>query len=404
MKSWFSKLNKWVKRVIWLFLLVAIGFVVKYLFFPAKEENTNVTAIVTKMDLEDTVLATGVTNAYKQVNVGAQVSGQIESLNVEIGQNVKKGDVLALIDAQTQRNNLQSAEAELVSNEAALVSHEATLQKAKLEFDRQAMMIKSGATSKAEYDSAKASLALAKANIATAKANIKRSKLAIETAKVSLGYTKVLAPMDGVVVSVAVEEGQTVNANQTTPTILVLAQLDKMTIKAEISEGDVFRLKEGMEVDFTILGDSTHHYKTKLRSVDPAPTALVDNSNIDVNTLTDAIYYYGMMDVDNNDRRLKIGMTTQMTIFVNKVNNVLAIPSAALGAKNKKGEYEVRILDKDNKIDQRWVRIGVNNNINAEVISGLKENEQVIVSQGTSTISDTTQARAQARMSRMGAH
>ena len=404
MKSWFSKLNKWVKRAIWLLLLIAIGFAIKYFFFPAEEENKYVTATVMKMDLEDTVLATGVANAYKQVSVGAQVSGQIESLNVEIGQNVKKGDVLAIIDAQTQRNNLQSAEAELVSNEATLISQEASLQKARLEFDRQAMMIKSGATSKAEYDNAKASLALAKANIATAKANIKRSKLTIETAKVSLGYTQVVAPMDGVVVSIAVEEGQTVNANQTTPTILVLAELDKMTIKAEISEGDVSRLKEGMDVDFTILGDSTHHYKTKLRSIDPAPTALVDNSNTDVNTLTDAIYYYGMMDVSNTNRKLKIGMTTEMTIMVNKVDNVLTIPSAALGMENKKGEYQVEVLNKDNTTNKRWVRIGVNNNINAEVISGLKENETVIVSQATTTANTATQARAQARMSRMGVH
>jgi macrolide-specific efflux system membrane fusion protein len=228
--------------------------------------------------------------------------------------------------------------------------------------------------------------------------------LTIETAKVSLGYTQVLAPMDGVVVSIAVEEGQTVNANQTTPTILVLAQLDKMTIKAEISEGDVSRLKEGMDVDFTILGDSTHHYKTKLRSVDPAPTALVDNSNTDVNTLTDAIYYYGMMDVSNTNRKLKIGMTTEMTIMVNKVDNALTIPSAALGMKNKIGEYQVEVLNKDNTTNKRWVRIGVNNNINAEVISGLKENETVVVSQSTTITNTATQARAQARMSRMGVH
>ncbi len=401
MKNWFSKLNKWAKRIIWLLLAVLVVFAIKYFFFPTKEENLYVTAPVTKMDLEDTVLATGVTNAYKQVSVGAQVSGQIKSLNVKIGQTVKKGDVLAVIDAQTQRNNLQSAEAELVSNEATLISQEASHQKAKLEFDRQAMMIKSGATSKAEYDSAKASLALAKANIASAKANIKRSKLAIETAKVSLGYTEVVAPMDGAVVSIAVEEGQTVNANQTTPTILVLADLDEMTIRAEISEGDVSRLKDGMDVDFTILGDSNHHYKTKLRSVDPAPTALVNNSNTDVNTLTDAIYYYGMMDVPNLDRKLKIAMTTQVTIYVNKVNNVLAIPSVALGVQNKKGEYQVEVLNKDNTTDKRWVRIGVNNNINAQVLSNLKENEMVVVSQAATTVNDSTKARVQSRMSRM---
>jgi macrolide-specific efflux system membrane fusion protein len=257
-------------------------------------------------------------------------------------------------------------------------------------------MIGSGATSKAEYDGAKASLALAKAQL-------EQSKLKVETSRVTLGYTKVIAPIDGVVASIAVDQGQTVNANQTTPTILVLAQMDKMTIKSEISEADVSKLKIGMKADFTTLGDNEHKYHTVIKTIDPSPTILINNSNTNINSSTDnAIYYYATMDIPNEDNRLKIGMTAQISIITNSVKNALTIPSVALGEENEEGFYAVKVLTKNNEIITKWVKIGLNNDINAEVLKGIDKNDSIIVSEASSDnqgSSSSNMAMSRRRMS-----
>ncbi len=377
MKKWFLELNKWARWfVLSLFLIFSI-YLIKIFIFPSKEESPYITAKPTIMNLENTVMATGIINAYKQVSVGAQVSGQIEELKVTVGQKVKKGDILAVIDAQTQRNTYFAAKAQMASDEAALV-------KARLDFERQSQMLPSGATSKAEYESAKATLALAKAQL-------EQSKLKVETSKVSLGYTKVIAPIDGVVISIAVEQGQTVNANQLTPTILVLAQIDKMIIKSEISEADVAKLKVGTEATFTTLGDNNKEYKTKISSIDPAPTTITNNSNININsTSNNAIYYYATMEVPNNDNELKIGMTAQIKIVTNSIKNALTIPSVALGEKNSKGLYAIRVLNENNEVETKWIKTGLNNGIDVEVLSGLSKNDNVIISEKSSTQSSSS--------------
>ncbi len=377
MKKWFLELNKWTKWFILSAFLIFSIYLIKIFIFPSKEENPYITAKPTVMNLENTVMATGTTNAYKQVSVGAQVSGQIEELKVTVGQKVKKGDILAVIDAQTQQNTYFAAKAQMASDEAALV-------KARSDFDRQSQMLPSGATSKAEYDSARASLALAKAQL-------EQSKLKVETSKVSLGYTKVIAPIDGVVISIAVEQGQTVNANQLTPTILVLAQIDKIIIKSEISEADVAKLKVGTNATFTTLGDNNKEYKTKISSIDPAPTTITNNSSININsTSNDAIYYYATMEVPNNDNELKIGMTTQIKIISNSIKNSLTLPAVALGEKNSNGLYAIRVLDKNNEVKTKWIKTGLNNGIDVEIRSGASKNDNVIISEKSSTQSSSS--------------
>lgn len=377
MKKWFLELNKWIKWFILSAFLIFSIYLIKIFIFPSKEESPYITTKPTVMNLENIVMATGIINAYKQVSVGAQVSGQIEELKVVVGQKVKKGDILAVIDAQTQQNAYLSAKAQMASDEAALA-------KAKLDFDRQSQMLPSGATSKAEYDSAKATLALAKAQL-------EQSKLKVETSKVSLGYTKVIAPIDGVVISIAVEQGQTVNANQLTPTILVLAQIDKIIIKSEISEADVAKLKVGTSATFTTLGDNNKEYKTKISSIDPAPTTITNNSSININsTSNDAIYYYATMEAPNDNNELKIGMTTQIKIISNSIKNALTIPSVALGERNSAGLYNIRTLDENNEVKIKWIKTGLNNGIDVEVISGLSKNENVVVSEKSATQSSSS--------------
>lgn len=377
----------WVRRAIYLLLILGLVWLVKLYFFPSKSNDTYITAPVTRTNLEQTVLATGTVKAFKQVEVGAQVSGQIQTLKVQLGQTVRKGDLLAIIDARTQKNTLQTAQAQLTSNQA-------NLEKAQLDFTRQQTMFAAGASSKENLDAAKATLA-------AARASVNQSKISVDNAKLTLGYTQVLAPIDGVVVSLAVEEGQTVNANQSTPTLLTIAQLDKVTIRAEISEGDVTKVKIGMPAYFTILGDTEQRYETTLRAIDPGPTTLTDN-NSTASSSASAIYYYGMLDVPNDDGKLRIAMTTQVSIIANAAQNALTIPSTALGKKNKEGKYLVKVLGKDNKTEERWVEVGLNNNINAEVKSGLSEGEQVVVSQSSSSSGNANSSKSTPRMPRMG--
>ncbi|MBS1174610.1 MAG: macA 2 [Burkholderiaceae bacterium] len=379
----------WVRRVIYLLVILALAWLVKLYFFPSKSNNTYITAPVTRTDLEQTVLATGTVKAFKQVEVGAQVSGQIQTLKVQLGQAVRKGDLLAIIDARTQKNTLQTAQAQLTSNQA-------NLEKAQLDFTRQQTMFTAGASSKENLDAAKATLA-------AARAAVNQSKISVDNAKLTLGYTQVLAPIDGVVVSLAVEEGQTVNANQSTPTLLTIAQLDKVTIRAEISEGDVTKVKIGMPAYFTILGDTEQRYETTLRAIDPGPTTLTDNTSSSSSSSSSAIYYYGMLDVPNDDGKLRIAMTTQVSIVADAAQNALTIPSTALGKKNNEGKYLVKVLGKDNKTEERWVEVGLNNNVNAEVKSGLNEGEQVVVSQSSSSSGNASASKSSTRMPpRMG--
>ena len=378
----------WVRRAIYLLIILALAWLIKLYFFPSKSNNTFITAPVTRTDIEQTVLATGTVKAFKQVDVGAQVSGQIQTIKVQLGQTVRKGDVLAIIDARTQKNTLQTAQAQLASNQASL-------EKAQADFTRQQTMFNAGAASKENFDAAKASLA-------AARASVNQSKISVDNAKLTLGYTQVLAPIDGVVVSLAVEEGQTVNANQSTPTLLTIAQLDKVTIRAEISEGDVTKVNIGMPAYFTILGESEHRYETTLRAIDPGPTTLTDNSTSTSTSSSSAsaIYYYGMLDVPNPDGKLRIAMTTQVSIVANSAKNALTIPSTALGKKDKDGKYLVKTLTKDNKTEEHWVEVGLNNNVNAEIKSGLSEGDQVVVSQ--SSTAPTATSKSSPRMPRMG--
>lgn len=393
-----AQLNKmWLKRGLWAAIAILLAIGIKLYFFPAAVATNYITAAVAKGDIESTVLATGTVKPFKQVDVGAQVSGQIKNLKVKLGQEVKKGEVVAEIDARTQKNTVLTQVAQLENYTATLAAKQASLVKATLDFKRQATMFKAGASSKENYDAAQASLKIAQADIVQAQAQIKQSKLSADSARLTLSYTQVVAPIDGVVVSIAVEEGQTVNAAQSTPTIVTIAQLDKITVRAEISEGDVSKVKAGMPAYFTILGDSTNRFETTLSSVDPGPVSMSDNSASTSSTST-AIYYYGLLHMPNPERKLRVAMTTNVSIILDQAKQVLTIPSTALGTKNEKGQYRVQVLDSNKKASERWVTVGLNNNINAQITDGLTEGELVVVSQTTAASASST-----GRKSGMGA-
>ena len=373
-------MNYFKKSIISLAILGLLGGV--YYTNSKTETPEYITIQANKQDIESTVLSTGTINALKQVQVGAQVSGQIKFLNAELGQYVKKGDLIAEIDSLTQENKLKEAEASLENYKAQLKSKEISLKRAKSFFNRQSNLYKGNAVSKEDLETAEVDLSLAEADLIQIKTQLKQAVIAVDTAKLDLGYTKISAPMDGVIVSVPVEVGQTVNSNQTTPTIVEIAQLDKMMIKAEISEGDVVKVKQGIPVYFTILGQPDKQYYSTLKSIDPGPKTLSDSSsssNSSSSTTESAIYYYGAFDVDNPENELRISMTAQITMVLNEAKDVLSLPSSALRKDNQ--SYYVNVLDEKGTIHRKDIIVGLNNNIRAEIKSGITEQDKVIVTE-----------------------
>lgn len=318
--------------------------------------------------------------ASKQVDVGSQVTGEIKSLNIKLGQHVKQGDLIAVIDQRAQQNALQTQEAQLTSYQAILASKQASLIKAQLDLKRQTTMYKAGASSKENYDAAVANHKLALAEIVQAKSQIKQAQISTNTARLNLSYTQIKAPIDGIVVRLPVEQGQTLNATQNIPSIATIAQLDTVMIKAEISEADVGRLQPNLPAYFTTIGNHQTRYDTTLLSIDPAPTVNTDNatSSVSANT-SNAVYYYGIFKVPNSDLALRMGMTVNVAIILKQVDNALIIPSAALGEKKGDDQYKVQVQDANGELHERWVKVGINNNIRAEILEGLTEGEEVVV-------------------------
>lgn len=366
-----------------------VGLLIWRIFLTGGDTSSALTAEVTRGDLEQTVEATGTLEPKQIVSVGAQVSGRIEKLNVEIGEVVRQGELIAQIDAQTEANALKTSQAELANMVAQRASQAATLARAEKAFRRQQVMVPGEATSAADYESAEADLKAAQAQLAALDAQIRQARVNVNTAQVNLNYTRIVAPMSGVVVAIVTKQGQTVNAIQSAPTIVILAKLDVMQVKAEVSEADVIKVQPGMPVYFTILGDPDHRYETKLLQMEPAPESIVDEVNSSTSTSStssssSAIYYNALFEVPNTDGKLRALMTAQVSIVLAKKKNALLIPSAALGSKTTDGRYTVQIVGQDGRIGPRQIRIGLNNNVSAEVLEGLKFGEKVVVGEASS--------------------
>ncbi|KRB12710.1 efflux RND transporter periplasmic adaptor subunit [Achromobacter sp. Root170] len=363
-------------------LLLVVG--ARAAFFSAPPPPTFAVAEVSRADLEDSVLASGTIDAIERVSVGAQATGQLKSLKVELGDRVKKGQLVAEIDDLTQQNELRNAQAALQTRRAERAAKVATLKQAELAFKRQRQMLAADASSREAYETAEATLAVTRAEIASLDAQIAQAEIQVDTAQVNLGYTRIVSPIDGMVVAVVTKEGQTVNSIQSAPTIIKVAQVDTMTIKAQISEADVTRVKPGLPVYFTILGEPDERYRATLSAVEPAPDSIQKEdaaSSLTTSSSTStsaAVYYNGLFDVPNPDEKLRISMTAQVFIVLGEAKDAVVVPASALGKRGKDGRYEVRVVLDGNKTETRQVRIGMNNNVQAQVLEGLEVGERVV--------------------------
>ncbi|WP_347140135.1 efflux RND transporter periplasmic adaptor subunit [Paracoccus sp. SSK6] len=346
-----------------------------------------ITTPVTRGDIEVTVLAQGTLKPKNLVAVGAQASGRITNIAVELGQAVKKGDLIAEIDSVNQQNALKSAQSDLAVARAQRVEREATLDLAERTLDRLAKLQRSNLSLQAEYDTAVSDVAVAKAQIEALDAQIAQAEVAIETAQANLSYTRITAPGDGTVLAITAQQGQTVNATQSAPTIVVLGDLTQMEVFAEISEADIGRVEPGQKVWFTTLGAPDRRYDAVLEAVAPAPESIVNDSSISGSSSTnsatsEAIYYNGRFTVPNPDGRLRTYMTAEVHIVMGSAQDVLTVPSMALGTPDDQGRYRLQVQGRDGTLEDRRVSVGLNDKVMAEITEGLAEGEKIVTGSG----------------------
>ncbi|GAU85152.1 efflux RND transporter periplasmic adaptor subunit [Bosea sp. BIWAKO-01] len=343
------------------------------------------TVAATMGDVEEVVLASGALEPIRQVSVGAQVSGRLISLKVTLGQNVSEGDLIAEIDGVTQQNELRSAEAELAVLQAQREERLASLAYAESVLARQKQMLGQNAVSRDNYESAEMTVRTTRAQIAALDAQIISGGVKVETARAKLGYTRITAPAAGTVLAIVTQEGQTVNAAQSAPTIIVLGDVSTMTVKAKISEADVLRVKAGQEALFSVLGAPDRRFPGRIAFVEPAPDTLKTqntssasaSSGTNSSSTSSAIYYNALFEVPNSDGRLLTSMTVQVTVVVGRVRGVVTVPSTAI--RRRGGELLLDVVGDDGKPAPRKVTVGLDNKIVAEISSGLKAGERVVV-------------------------
>lgn len=379
------------KILIILLILGVGGYFIYDNFFKIKDEKVEfITKKAKKGSFSKKVDATGEIFATELVDVGAQVSGQIKKLYIKLGDQVKKGDMIASIDSSTQQNSIDNKEAQLAIYKAQLESAKVALNIAKTQFDRENALFAKNATSKQEFESAKNTFSSNSAKIKELEAQIKQTNIELSTAKINLGYTKITAPRDGTVLSVQVEEGQTVNANQTTPTIVKIADLSYVKMKMQIAEGDITKIKVGTPVEYSILSEPMKKFQTTVSSIDPGLTTLSDGSygsssskSTSLSTSSNsAVYYYAQSIVENKDKILRIGMTTQNELLIANVKDAIIVPS--IGIKRDENGTFVYVL-KDGKAVRTAVKTGIKDNLDTQIISGVNEGDEIITSQGSAS-------------------
>jgi len=328
------------------------------------------TQAVIKGNLEKTVTALAQIRPKTFVDVGTQVSGQLRKVEVEIGDTVKKGQLIAQIDPTVYQTRVLAGRAKIENLKAQLSQARAQLVLDQAREERARTLYSTNATSKDSFELATANLKINEGKIGAFEAQIKEMEATLAGDEANLSYTKIHAPQDGVIVDQIAFEGQTLNANQTAPIIARIADLDVMTVWAQVAEADVPRVAPGMPVYFTTLGMPEKRYTATVRQVLPTPQ-----------TVNDVILYNVLIDIPNKERELMTNMTAQVFFVLGSVNDVLLAPTAALRPHpREKDVYFARVIE-NGQVKNKRIVIGLQDRNLTEVKSGLKEGEQVVIGQ-----------------------
>ena len=364
------------KLYIGLGLVVVVAVGVYFGAFRRAEANLPAAALYTvqRADLEDVVSSLGKLEPATYVDVGAQVSGQIQVLHVELGSHVKKGDLVAEIDPRTHLSRVEADKATLANLEATLAERKANLEQAQRNYKRDASLRKQNAASELAAQTTETAYKVAQAQIKAVEAQINQAKATLNSNELNLSYTKIYAPISGTVVTLAVKEGQTLNANQTAPQLMRIAVLDTMTVWASVSEADIGKLTAGMDVYFTTIGDTETRYYAKVQNILPSYTK--EN---------DVILYDVTFDVANPEHVFLPAMNTQVFFVRSQAKDVLTLPIQILPPERRDAKKAtLKIVRADNggktmREEAREVALGVRTRTAVEIISGLDEGETVKV-------------------------
>jgi len=343
------------------------------------------TATIAKGTVTQSVTAIGTLHPLSYVDVGAQVSGQITQLHVKVGDQVKKGQLLAEIDPSVPRATVDAGRAELAGLKAQLAEQQALHWLATQQDTRQRSLASHDATREEDVQTATANMRATAARIDRLRAQIEQTQSTLNGDIARLGYTRIYAPMSGTVVTLEARLGQTLNATYQTPTLLRVADLSTMTVWTEVSEADVRRVRPGMRARFNTLGASTRKWESTVRQVLPAPplTATPAASTQTSQPATPAskvVLYTALFDVDNADDALMPQMTAQVSFVVNEARDVPVAPMVALRpVTGKEDTFTARVMDASGRTQERTVRVGVRDRLNGQVIDGLREGDKVVV-------------------------
>ncbi|MES2536222.1 MAG: efflux RND transporter periplasmic adaptor subunit [Pseudomonadota bacterium] len=351
-------------------LLIGGGFAAKR-WYGKKSAAPVATVTVTSGDIEKTVTSLGKLKPKDYVDVGTQVSGQLKKVAVKIGDRVKKGDLIAEIDATTYATRVRTDRANIESLGAQMVQQQAEANLAKQQLSRNQGLLQERAISQQTVEGNQSALKVAEAKVAATRAQIKASQATLEGNIASLGYTRIYAPMAGTVVSQTSLEGQTVNSSQSAPVIVRVANMETMTVWAQVAEADVVKVKAGTPAYFATLGNPDQRWKGKVRQVMPTPE-----------TVNDVVLYNILVDVDNSDQQLMSDMTVQIFFVLEQAKDVPLVPLAALRQRPGKDPsmYSARVQTEQG-IERRTVKVGVVSRTNASVVSGLAVGDKVVLPQ-----------------------
>lgn len=374
-----SKTLAGLNRKILCLTVAAVLIISAYLVF-RDDQSTDQPLLerVTQGSIENFISATGKLEPKKYVEVGAQVSGQVKHIHVEEGDVVKAGDLVLDIDATVFETRVQNTEASLEGKRAQLQQLEAELELATLRARRNKNLHEANAVSADTLLESQANEKILRARLRAMNAQIRADSASLAGDKATLGYAKIYAPIDGTIVSIEVREGQTLNANQNAPTLLKIADLNVLTLRAEVSEADVTQLSKGMPVYFKTFGDSQRRWHSKVRQVLPTPKVI-----------NDVVLYQALIDVDNSDGKLMDAMTTQVFFIQEQAKNTILLP---LGAVRKNKEGHQVMVQTDDGLASVDIDLGIRNRTHAQVLSGLMAGDIVLVGNKARSTKDATKS------------
>lgn len=346
-----------------------------------------VTVQVTRGDIESSVTALGTLQPRRYVDVGAQASGQIHKLHVEVGDVVKEGQLLVEIDPSTQQAKLDAGRFSIENLKAQLQEQRALHELAGQKYQRQQNLKAGGATREEDVQTALAERRTTQARIDMFQAQIRQAQASLRSDQAELGYTRIYAPMSGTVVALDAREGQTLNAQQQTPLILRIAKLSPMTVWAEVSEADIGHVKPGMTAWFTTLSGGSRRWNSTVRQILPVPPKPLDQTSQGGGSPASAsksgsarvVLYTVLLDVDNTDNALMAEMTTQVFFVAEQANNVLTAPIAALQTGTQADNQSARVVAKNGSVEQRAVRTGISDRLRVQILDGLQEGDHLLI-------------------------